>query len=122
VVELVTGALLIRANTPAFANGTAHISLEDITYADAPSQTVASVTITGVSHAHEGKETRVPFSLDVPTADTGIDPGADYAVQAWIDRLSDGHMRKGDLISDQVYRVLTGGFGSDVTVVLRPIE
>lgn len=96
-----------------------HISLEDVSYADAFSETIAEISFSGVSHA-EGQDTMVPFALHAPGG-VVIDLKADYAVQAWIDCDVDGRLGKGDLTCDQVYRVLTYGFGSTVTIVLRQV-
>lgn len=113
--------LIIPAAAPSFQNGTAYISLEDVTYADALSETVAECTISGVRHTQGGSDTKLSFSLRVPTGSAVIDLKRDYVVQAWINCAADGLMRKGDLVSDQVYRVLTGGFGSTATIILRQI-
>lgn len=118
---MVTGILIIPAAVPAFDNGTAHISLENVSYADAFSETVAEVVVNGLSHVHKSGETLVPFAIHVPPGSEAIDPKADYAVQVWVDCAPDGRMRKGDLVSDQVYRVLTGGFGSTVRIILKQI-
>lgn len=113
--------LIIPADAPAFHDGTAYVSLEDVSYADAFSETVVEVIISGVSHSHEGGDTQVPFALHASPGSETIDPRADYAVQAWIDCASDGRMRRDDLVSDQVYRILTSGFGATVTIILRQI-
>ena len=115
-----TGELIIPAGVPPFQDGTAHISLEDVSYADAFSETVVESTFPGIRHAVEGQDTAVPFALHASSG-VAVDPKADYAVQAWIDCDADGRLGKGDLTGDQVYRVLTRGFGSTVTIVLRQV-
>ena len=47
-----------------------------------------------------------------------IDPEHDYSVRVWLDRDGDGQPGSGDMWSDQAYRVLTRGFGTEVTVIL----
>jgi hypothetical protein len=95
-----------------------HVRLEDVSDADAAAPLVAEAVMTGVDHhpaeSPEGK-TVVAFRL-TPSGD--IDPGRDYSVRVWLDRDGDGKPGRGDLWSDQAYRVLTRGFGTDVTVVL----
>jgi uncharacterized lipoprotein YbaY len=117
---MVTGKLIIPAGVPTFQDGTAHISLEDISYADAFSETVAEAVFSGIRHIVEGEDTAVPFAL-YASSNAGLDPKADYAVQAWIDCDADGRLGKGDLTSDQVYRVLTRGFNATATIILRQI-
>jgi hypothetical protein len=113
---------MIPAYVPAFEDGTAYISLENVSNADAYSETVAEIKISGLSHAHASGDTQVPFVIHIPSGGTTIDPWADYAVQAWVDCSPDGRISKGDLVSDQVYRVLTGNFDSKVTIILRQIR
>jgi uncharacterized lipoprotein YbaY len=120
-VALVTGQLVISTGTPPFRDGTAHVCLEDISYADAAALVVADSAIPGVSHdpsATGGRDTVIPFTLRARPS-SPIVPRNDYAVRAWIDRDGDGQLGGGDLCSDQIYRVLTGGFGSAITIPLQ---
>jgi uncharacterized lipoprotein YbaY len=117
---VVTGALVIAAATRPFRGATAHIYLEDISYADAAAVVVAEATLPGVVHDPSttgGRDSVIPFSLRMhPSA--AILPGNDYAVRAWVDRDGDGTTCADDLYSDQSYRVLTRGFGRTVTIAL----
>jgi uncharacterized lipoprotein YbaY len=114
---LVSGTLLICAGVPTFHDGTAHVRLEDISYADAAATIVAETTISNVSHS-QGQETAIPFSLPRGPSTPAIAGGNDYAVRARVDpgRLeSEG---EDSLYSEQSYRVLTRGFGNSVTISL----
>lgn len=114
---LVSGTLVIGAGTPAFRHGTAHVRLEDISYADAPATIMAEASIPNVSHT-EGRETAIPFSLHGAPSDPKIDKSNDYAVRAWIEIGSDENDGADNLYSEQSYRVLTRGFGKTVTITL----
>jgi uncharacterized lipoprotein YbaY len=115
---VVTGALVIASATPPFRGATAHVYLEDISYADAAAVVVAETTLADLVHDPTrtgGRDSVFPFSLRPPPS-TELLPGNDYAVRAWVDRDSDGTRGAGDLYSDQSYRVLTHGFGQVVTI------
>ena len=120
--DLVTGQLMVSAGTPPFQSATAYVCLEDISYADAAAVVVADATIPDVSHDPSttgGRDTLIPFALRAGPSSPAISPGNDYAVRAWIDRDRDGHLGGSDLCSDQIQRVLTGGFGSAITITLQ---
>jgi len=118
---LVTGQLVITAGTLPFQGATAHIRLEDVSYADAAAVVVADATIPDVRHDPSptgGRDTVIPFTLQARPSAPAVSKGNDYAVRAWVDRDSDGTASTGDLFSDQSYRVLTHGFGATVTITL----
>lgn len=113
------GTLVIDAGSPPFRGATAHVYLEDISYADAPAVIAAEVAISDVIHepaANGGRDTVIPFSLQASAA--AIADDNDYALRAWIDLDGDGDQGPGDLYSDQAYRVLTRGFGRTATIRL----
>ncbi len=114
---LVTGQVIITATTPAFDNATAHIYLEDISLADAPAVIVAETTLPMLRHALADADTTVPFTL-ITSNPAPIDTRRYYAVRVWIDCDNNGQKSPGDLYSDQVYPVLTRGFGDSVTIIL----
>jgi uncharacterized lipoprotein YbaY len=118
---LVTGTIVISGRVPAFRAGTAYVSLEEVTRADAPATPLAEATISEVRHepARDDDETVIAFELNAGRAEN-IDPKHDYAVRCWVDRDGDGKPGVGDLFSDQRYPVLTRGFGRDVTIRLEP--
>ena len=119
---LVTGQLVVNAGIPPFQGATAHVCLEDISYADAAAVMVADAAIPGVSHDPSttgGRDTVIPFALRPRPSSAPISRRNNYAVRAWIDRDGDGHLGGDDLCSDQIHRVLTGGFGSTVTITLQ---
>lgn len=116
---LVSGELIISAAVAPFRGATAHVRLEDVSFADAAAVMIAETAIPGIDHdpAASG-ETIVPFALRAgPTAPT-IEGRNEYAVRAWIDRNSDGTPSPGDLFSDRRYAVLTYGYGRAVTIRL----
>jgi hypothetical protein len=122
---LVTGQIVITTRTPAFSGATVHVRLEDTSYADAEAVVVAETIIPNVGHAPSGSgssggsnATRLPFTLHAAPGTAPIDPRNDYAVRVWMDCDSDGKAGAGDLYSDQSYRVLTHGFGHEVTILL----
>ena len=121
VAPLVTGQVVIAAAAAAFRGATAHVYLEDASYADAAAAVVAEAVIPDVRHAptgNGGDDTVLPFALHAPPGATTIDPRHDYAVRVWVDRDGDGQQGPGDLYSDQSYRVLTRGFGRTVTITI----
>lgn len=122
---LVRGRIVIPNRVPPFTGASVHVYLEDVSRADGESVVIAEAVITNVSHKpsndkvvgreREGDSTAISFTLSAPPG-TVVDPRASYAVRVWIDRDSDGKESPGDLYSDESYRVLTRGAGSDVTV------
>jgi uncharacterized lipoprotein YbaY len=124
---LVTGQVIIADQTPALADASAHISLEDVSYADAPATTVAETVIPHIRHrpsqlgsGDNRGGTVLSFALRAGPGAPAIDPGNDYAVRVWVDRDGNGRPGPGDLYSDQRYPVLTRGFGNTVTITLGP--
>ena len=124
---LVSGRIVITDRVASFTGATAHVYLEDISRADGESVVLAEAVIRNVSH--QGRADKVvdavggahsqSISFELFTSPgTLIDPRGDYAVRVWIDSDSDGREGPGDLYSDESYRVLTQGAGSDVTVTL----
>lgn len=49
-VALVSGRIIISPSVPAFDGATAHIFLEDISYADADAQILSHTAVTGIDH------------------------------------------------------------------------
>jgi uncharacterized lipoprotein YbaY len=115
---LVSGTLVIGSDIPPFRNGTAHVRLEDISYADAAAPVIAEATIPNVSHTERGRETTIPFSLLRSPSTPAIDERNDYAVRAWVERDNGKNEEADDLYSEQSYRVLTRGFGNNATITL----
>ena len=93
-----------------------HVTLEEVSFADAPARALATAVVRGVAHDPATGDTIIPFSIAAP--DVTIDPRAEYGVRVWIDRDSDGRSSRGDLYSDRRYLVLTGGFGPDLLITL----
>jgi hypothetical protein len=119
-VPPVTGRVVIPASVPAFSAGTVHVRLEDVSYADGPASLIAEDVVRGVAHdparsATPTRDTIVRFSLTPPSEP---EPEHDYSVRVWVDRDGDGHSGPGDLWSDRAYRVMTRGFGAEVTIVV----
>lgn len=114
-----TGTILIAAGVRAFRDACAYVQLDDVSFADRPAVLVARTRIRGIRHVPGGATTAVPFVI-VVGQDWAPDPTADYAVRAWVDLDGDGRLGRGDLRSDQSYRVLTRGFGDVVAVEVHP--
>lgn len=117
-VPLVAGEFVIPAQTPSFHKATAHLFLEDVSYADGEALLIANSIIPDVSHNSDlGKDTILPFTI-YASGNLQIDPRNDYAVRAWVDLDGDGHESSGDLFSDQRNPVLTQGFGNKISIRL----
>lgn len=116
---LVHGEIIISAAVAPFRGATAHVRLEDVSFADAAAIAIAETAIPGVDHdpAVSG-ETIVPFALRAGQTAPTIEGRNEYAVRAWIDRDSDGTPGPDDLYSDRRYAVLTYGYGRVVTIRL----
>ncbi len=122
---VVDGLVVIATGCPAMTDATVHISLEDVSYADAPATVVAEADVLHVEHRPQRPDadrgsggTVVPFALrPVPGAPV-IDPRRHYAVRVWVDRDGDGREGPGDLHSDQRHPVLTRGHPRTVTIEL----
>src|SRR3954452_6086304 len=91
---LVTGRVIIPATMPAFDGATAHITLEDVSYADAPSNVVAETITANVRHrppgsakpggqGDDGGDTVLDFTLHALPGSPPIDPHNDYSVRVW---------------------------------------
>jgi uncharacterized lipoprotein YbaY len=118
-VSVVSGQIIIAPAVPAFSGATAHIFLEDISRADADAHILAQTAVAGLAHASAaGGETIVLFRL--AAAKAAVNPRGSYNVRVWVDVDGDGRKSANDLHSDEVYPVLTRGFGSKVVVRLGP--
>jgi hypothetical protein len=122
---LVTGQIIITSQSAALADASIYISLEEVSYADAPATTVAETVIPHVRHPSSQPGSRdkfgntvLAFALHAASSATVIDLGSDYAVRVWVDREGDGRPEPGDLYSDQRNPVLTRGFGDTVMITL----
>jgi uncharacterized lipoprotein YbaY len=120
---LVSGEVIIAESSPAFADASLHISLDDVSYADAPATTVAETVIRQPSQPDRRGgtgSTVLAFALPALPGTQVIDSRRHYAVRVWLDRDGDGRAGPGDLYSDQRYPVLTRGHGDTVTITLGP--
>ena len=115
---LVTGQIIIHTAVRTFDNAAVHVYLEDVSMADAAAEIVAETVIPAVRHVRAGGDTIVPFALDAGKQ-ASIDTRRHYAVRVWVDCDNDGRPAHGDLYSDQVYPVLTRGFGDAVSIELE---
>lgn len=115
-LPLVNGNIIIPFHTPSFKKATAHLFLEDVSYADREALLIAKDIIPDVSHDSDaGKDTILPFTI-YATEKVEINSRNDYAVRVWVDLDSDGRESSGDLYSDQRNPVLTRGFGNKITI------
>ena len=116
---LVKGEISIQPGARAFDHATIHVYLEDSSLADAPAVILAEVVIPAVRHTPALGATHVPFTLGSQQA-VKLDERRYYNVRVWVDCNSDGETSHEDLYSDQVYPVLTRGFGDTVIIKLGP--
>lgn len=115
--SVVSGQIIIAPSIPAFSGAVAHVFLEDVSRADADAVILSQTAVAGLAHPPAGGgETVVPFRL--AAANEAVNPQSDYNVRVWVDVDGDGRMDANDLYSDEVYPVLTRGFGSEVVVKL----
>jgi uncharacterized lipoprotein YbaY len=117
----VRGRILISHATKAFNGGTAHVFLEDVSFADAPARIVAKTEIGSIVHQSNDSaaaETVVSFQIDF--SDAAVDFKNHYSLRVWIDVDSDGKQSGDDLYSDQIYPVLTHGAGNFAEILLKP--
>lgn len=113
---LISGSIIIPFQTPSFNDATAHVFLEDVSYADREALLIAKSIIPNVNHNNNaGKDTLIPFTI-YASEKMEITPRNDYAVRVWVDLDSDGRESSGDLFSDQRNPVLTRGFGNKITI------
>ncbi len=115
--SFVHGRILISAETGTFSGGTAHIFLEDVSHADAPSRIVAKTRIVNIRHQSGDAATNIPFRIDF--LDAGFNPKNYYSLRVWIDVNDDGEQNTDDLYSDQIYPVLTRGAGNFAEILLN---
>jgi hypothetical protein len=118
VIPEVTVKVVIGASVALFPAGALHVRLEDTSYADAAAQLVAEAMVPGVRHNPAGQPDGATVVTVKLTTSAAIDPEHDYSVRVWLDRDGDGQPGSGDLWSDETHRVLTRGFGIEVTVIL----
>jgi uncharacterized lipoprotein YbaY len=115
----VSGRVVIVETVDAFAAGTLHVFLEDISYADRASTVLASTMIDDVSHpapSGHGAESVIEFVVE---STSPIDPKADYSVRASIDVPAADGRDACVIASDCTYPVLTRGHGAEVAIVLE---
>jgi len=123
LTRVISGHIAIPASVRSFSSATAHIRLEDVSYADREAVLIAETIIPNLNHktsAAGGGDTAIPFTILIPSGTLIIDPRNDYAVRVWVDVDSDGYESPGDLYSDQSYRVLSSRSGGDLSITLAP--
>ncbi|QTF90926.1 YbaY family lipoprotein [Halomonas sp. BM-2019] len=116
-IQLVHGMLLLGQEIASFSGATLHVYLEDVGRVDAPSLTLAAVSIPNIRH-QAGRESRLDFTLRGGPVDTA----AHYSVRAHVDLASNGRLDPGDLITVQSYPVLTFGHPDRVVLRVKEIE
>jgi uncharacterized lipoprotein YbaY len=96
------------------ASAKAHVTVEDVTLADASSVAVAGVVADQLRTDHP-----MTVVVDVPE----VDPSHRYSVRVHVRREGSPNpqVQSGDLITTQSYPVLTRGFGNHVTVKLLKV-
>lgn len=115
--HLVHGMLILGQEIASFSGATLHVYLEDVSRVDAPSATLAEVSIPNLRH-QAGRESRVDFALQGGPVDTA----AHYSVRAHVDLANNGRLDPGDLVTVESYPVLTFGHPDRVTLRVKKIE
>ena len=104
----------VEAN--AFQSATLYGFVEDVSRADAPAQSLASLVLRDVSHA-AGETDGPEFTIRVAVPD----PKSVLAVRVHIDVDGDGSYSRGDFITMESYPVLTHGHPDRISVRVRQI-
>jgi putative lipoprotein len=105
----VTGTISYRERIAISPNAIVEVKLVDISRADAPSTTIAEQII-----KPEGRQ--VPIQFDLGYDQRRIVSRNRYAVRV---RILEGDTPR--FITTRAYRVLTGGYGKTVSVILQPV-
>ena len=96
---LARGVLRLDPAAPPFTGARAFVQLEDTTYADADATLLAEQVLEGVDHALGAAE-ELPFALQGPPSPSEV---RNANVSAYVDVDGDGHISRGDLVSQQSY-------------------
>ena len=112
---MVEGVIRLPEGAPAFTGATVRVRLLDVTRADAPSRTVAELTIPHVSHS--GGAGGIAFALPAE----GVDPRMHYVVHVRVDIEGNRRVSAGDFITTESHPVLTFGHPSRLTVRVRAV-
>jgi hypothetical protein len=110
------GVVRIRAGLPTFGSATLRIRLLDVTLADAPASVLVERTTTGIVRPATGEQV-IPFALQAFLPDTWH---GDLTVAAHVDRVGDGVVHPGDMLSTRSHPVRPPR-GADVVVDVQPI-
>ena len=113
---LVSGEIIFDQQAHLPPSTKAYVRLLDVSAADAPSRTVAEEVLTDISQkANSGQS--IPFSLN------GIlqNKGGSYIISVLVDVNGDGKISAGDFINKQSYPVLTFGYPSKVSVLVKQV-
>lgn len=110
---VVTGEIVFPGGMPPKVPAI-YVRVEDVSYSDAPAQTVAEEVLRDVRIPENGS---LGFSLPVGEPQ----PSADYSVRVHADVDGDGEISSGDFISVQRHPVLTYGQPNRVTIHLRRV-
>lgn len=115
--RLVSGEIVFGKEARSFSRAIVNVRLEDVSYVDAPSKTVAEQVFPCVSY-RAGSQVKLAFDLrgDMP------DERASYGVRVHVDVDGDGQVSRGDYISTESHPVLTFGFPNQVVVRVREVE
>jgi hypothetical protein len=117
IVQLVKGKVMFEEEALPFTGATMYVHLENITAADIASEVVADYVERDI--AFDPKNTR---DLFFTIAGKAPDPRASYAVRVHIDVDGDGEVSRGDFISMQSYPVITFGYPSEVSILVRQVK
>ena len=111
----VTGEVVFDNSAPPFSGATAHIVLEETTYADAAAVAVSRLDLPEVSF-QSGRE---PLAFASPTVQ--LDLSKRYEIRVHIDLDADGRIGPGDQITTETYPVPVFGGRAHLRLRLRRI-
>lgn len=114
---LVSGEIRFAQPPHLPADAKAYVRLLETGMADAPSQMIAEQGLTNISEqANSGQP--IPFKL----LGNLKDERGSYTLSVLVDVDGDGKISKGDYINMQSYPVLTFGYPSEVSVLVKEVN
>lgn len=116
-MAIVSGTIAFADNTPGFTGGTMYVRLIKTMMADEPSEIVSEYVRPNISY-----DPKFTDALYFELKYERVDPSVRYSVSVHIDRDMDGKISKGDFITMQSYPVLTFGYPSKVSVLVKQVK
>ncbi len=115
-MPIVRGEIVLPATGAPATAANVIVRVEDISRADAPTVIVGEQRQSDVSLS---PGTALPFAVEIPGE--RVDSRRMYSVSVHIDVSGSGEIERGDLISTQIYPVLTRGHGDEARVQVKRV-